>query len=125
MIVIYIAGKYTAKARLKEHRAQVQASGFDVSSSWLDTNFPEVIDEDRMANEAVRDCQEVEDAGVFILDTIDESMTGGREVELGIALTVGASILHVGPKRNVFHYLPMVQHFEDWDAVIAHLRERK
>lgn len=122
---IYIAGKYTSKERLRTCRDAIRLMGYEVSSSWMDTEYPETSSPEIMCTEAKRDILEVADTDYFILDTLDESITGGREVELGVALTIGASILHVGPKRNVFHYLPMVQHFEDWDAVTAHLWERK
>lgn len=115
--MIYIAGKYTAKERLKQNRDALRTLGFSVSSTWMDTDFPEVIDDEQMIIEGERDVAEVTNASLLILDTFDESATGGREVELGIALAKDTMIYQVGPKRNIFHWL-VDMHFESWDELV-------
>ena len=63
---------------------------------------------------ARRDIAEVAVANLFVLDTLDETPTGGREVEFGLylrPLIVGAvapvvrPAILIGPVRNVFHEL--------------------
>lgn len=121
---IYIAGKYTAKDRLARHRETLRNMGFDVTSSWMDEVYESdqdsrITDLVRRRN-AMRDFEEVMDSDIFILDTADISETGGREVELGLALVESPDTrvcCRVGPYRNVFHTL--VDHvFSDWEELI-------
>ena len=47
---------------------------------------------------------ELSEADFLILDTLDETRTGGREVEFGHALAWGIPVIRVGPARNLFHH---------------------
>ena len=40
---------------------------------------------------------------------------GSRHVEFGIALRTGMDILVIGPRENLFHTMPGVRHWHDWD----------
>lgn len=129
MSMIYIAGKYTSQARLREMRGKLRELGYQCESSWLDeVATDENASEKKMIENARRDIKEVTEADVLIIDTLDESTTGGREVELGIALAtpisglppqydLNTTINLVGPRRNIFHHLA---HFEyaDWDELL-------
>lgn len=116
---IYIAGKYTSKGRLGAIREQIRRMGYVVSSSWLDEVWRDydAPDEVRVEN-AHRDFEEIESAECLIIDTLDESNTGGREVEMGFALHKGISVVLVGPERNVFHYI-VNKRFESWNECLA------
>jgi nucleoside 2-deoxyribosyltransferase len=113
---IYIAGKFSAQARLRAERDKIQAARLaTVSSSWLaDVNeTPEAAV--YCAREHVdRDLREIRQATMVIVDTQDESVTGGREVEIGYALALGREVWRVGPQRNVFHQL--LPAFDSWEA---------
>ena len=118
---IYVAGKYTSKDRLAVIRQRLRQMGLVVTSSWLDEIYESdhdgrVTDDIRKEN-AMRDFVEVRLADTFLLDTFDESATGGREVELGMALTRGITCFRVGPYRNVFHTL-VDNSFDSWDECI-------
>jgi hypothetical protein len=66
---------------------------------------------------------EVVAADIFILDTTDESMTGGREVEFGMALMdmeFPRRIIRVGPVRNVFHSV-VRETYDSWDELLEAL----
>ena len=120
---VYIAGKYTAKARLRERKKDVEAIGFAVSSSWMAQDLVDATSSNATKRkEAVRDAHEVLQAEFFILDTLDDSNTGGREVELGLALSRRAHIHLIGPQRNVFHYLPLVKQYNTWEEMIEHMK---
>lgn len=125
--MIYIAGKFTSQARLREMRSALQRLGFTVSSFWLDetatefTSNPSDASHDKMVENATRDWDEAAHADIFILDTLDESNTGGREVELGIAFAMNnADIYRVGPVRNIFHRL-IPNAFKTWDDLLDYL----
>lgn len=118
--MIYIAGKYTAQARLREMRDKFRKAGFNVSSFWLDEVETDAsASPEKMEENALRDVKEVKVCSTFILDTLDESATGGREVELGLALAnKNADVILVGPRRNVFHHL-IGETYENWDEVMS------
>lgn len=125
MIKIYIGSKYHAKSRLKRVRDCLNTyPHLQVLSSWMD-NKESIINIEDMApeynaEEAARDYRELIASDIFIVDTIDESNTGGREVEIGIALASQIPVWRVGPRRNVFHYI-LQREFADWTQVIDEL----
>ena len=122
MTRIYIASFFNTKERLLPERDKLNAAGHEVISSWLkEVPNPTLTPKDygtRYATEeligyAYRDFGEISIADVLIIDTIDETPRGGREVELGFALAHKLFVIRVGPVRNVFHYL-VNQAFDSW-----------
>ena len=123
--MIYLAGRIIAQVRLRNERGRLRQKGFIVSSSWLDLAEPDYpatqAERDapawraRAATEAQNDLDEVRACSTFIQDTLDESNTGGREVELGVALVPGKTYIRIGPVRNIFHELADLS-FSDWEA---------
>jgi len=106
----YIAGKFSSRHRLRLMRDRVRALGYEVACTWMDhedDDYP--VPRDRAVKEAHRDLNEIVAAQVFVLDTLDESATGGREVEFGVFLSRinedAAHTILIGPVRNVFHEL--------------------
>ena len=114
-VEIYIAGKYLAQARLRAERERLRVMGYLCDSHWLDqVEQGYAITTERALEEAARDLHQVQRADWIILDTQDPSDTGGREVELGIALGGGKWFIRIGPVRNIFHHLAN-EVFESWD----------
>lgn len=122
MSKIYIAGKYEARARLIEWRGRLKALGHEVTSTWLD-EVPkrEEVGVPYMLAAAERDIKEVCESELLILDTLDTTQTGGREVEFGVAYLRGCDLWIVGPKRNIFHQLAD-KTFIDWPDAINEFR---
>lgn len=126
--MIYLSAKVTAQARLRLVCTRLRTLGYECESSWLDevdAEYP--VEPVRARAKALRDFAEIERADVFLLDTLDESTTGGREVELGYALREdvdlggpGALFWRVGPVRNVFHELAD-EVFATWEDVWTRL----
>lgn len=117
-MVIYIAGRVTARDRLSVMREAVRARGYTVSSTWLDVahDYPAAFEQ---TGEAERDLHEIDAAELLILDTIDESPTGGREFEAGYFFKRCSSFWVVGPYRHIFHGL--ASRFDSWDQVLGTL----
>jgi hypothetical protein len=122
MARIYIAGKYEARTRLIEWRGRLKALGQEVTSSWLDeTPKRDEVSPDYERELAMRDVAEVNASDLLILDTLDPTEIGGREVEFGIAYLRGLDLWIVGPKRNIFHQLAD-KTFIDWPDVLNEFR---
>lgn len=121
---IYLAGFFDTRARMRPIRDRIWALGHEVVSTWLDeVKHPETMDTETFYKKlALRDLAEIRSADLIIVDTIDETPRGGREVELGFALGrfQGIEIWTVGPMRNVFHRLAD-EIFDDWDTAFLAL----
>ena len=111
---IYIAGKYTAQARLRTERERLQALGYLVDCTWMDQ--PEqgyAVTPERAISEAFRDIEEIRAVDAMIIATLDDRNTGGRDDALGCAIAWGHKIVLIGPERNIFHSLAARQ-FDSW-----------
>ena len=121
---IYIASFFDTRERLRPYKDRLWKQGHEVVSSWLDEQAkPGGMDTSTFWKKlAIKDIAEVESADCVILDTLDVTPRGGREVEFGYALGGHQSKFTyiVGPVRNVFHTLADRQ-FDDWDALLAYL----
>ena len=129
MLKVYIAGKFSSRHRLQPIKFKINQLGYDVLSEWIDYNpLDETLggDYDSIGNHpaashdiAERDRKQVTECDIFIIDTQDQSFTGGRECELGMALMAEKSIFRVGPIRNVFHAHKDVTAFSNWEDLIS------
>lgn len=111
---VYVAGRFTGRHRIKME-AETSILGANIVSTWLnatEADYP--YPTEQAAGYAIRDMEELASADVLIVDTLDDSNTGGREVEFGAAWASGKKCIVVGPRRNVFHYLPTVEHYDTW-----------
>lgn len=142
----YLAARYSRREELLGVRDVIEALGGEVTSRWLngnhqisDTGVPigdegeqlvEDPDGDLAAGDGERaaalrakfamdDYQDVRRADVLVAFTEPPRSTasrGGRHVELGLALAWTEHIIIVGPRENVFCWLPWVDHYERWDT---------
>ncbi|SRR5712692_5518109 len=114
---IYFAALYDAKDRIKSLRDEIEKFGHSSVSMWLDA--PAVPHADKnpgfLSYAAIGDLADIRDAEILILDTFNDNLRGGREVEFGYALSRGIPTIVVGPIRNVFHNLAW-KHFDNWET---------
>lgn len=123
---IYIASFFDTRERLRPIRDRLWKLGHEVVSSWID-EAPRVegmTEDEFFRKTAIKDLAEVKQADLLIVDTLDVSPRGGggREVEYGFALGHFQTKLtyHVGPIRNIFHWLAD-KHFDTWEDCLAFL----
>lgn len=120
---VYIAALFEARGRLLPYAQELVRRGYKVTSRWLHENEVEEEGHDDDARKALhaeiawRDCEDVSDADLLILDTLNEDVRGGREVEWGLALARRMPRYIVGPRRNVFHALA-TRIFTDWGEAL-------
>ncbi len=117
----YIASFFDTRARLLPVRETLSRLGLEVTSRWLDEPSG-VTTAAEFKKCAYRDIEDIKRARFLIIDTLDVTPRGGREVELGYALAWGKPIMLVGPKRNVFHELAG-KHFLTWDEALTHIAQ--
>ena len=128
---IYFAGRYSRRDELAGYAAEMRRAGFNVISHWLTETAEsmEVLTDEERAATAERDCNEIQEADVFVLFTepLNDMVpgpwaTGGRHFETGYfkgLLDAGfgsAKVIVIGGPQNIFHYLPGVMHYPGWPA---------
>jgi nucleoside 2-deoxyribosyltransferase len=76
------------------------------------------------ARVARADLAEIDVAQVIVALTqdCDDKIPGGMHVEFGYAMARGLRLVVVGPRMNVFHYLPDVIHYDTIDAFLADIQ---
>lgn len=125
---IYLAASFSRKKELSKYRLDILDSGHICTATWL---FEEAAsDTDPIVDDAYR----MRCAKNDMLDVWRSNMlisftgcggSGGRHVELGLALSRGIKCLAVGPREHIFHYLDRVTFFDDWSACLQHLKENR
>ncbi len=112
------------------YRDALETVGHTVTSRWLrereEATYANVTEQYRLAC-ALDDIHDVRSSELVVLDTFDVTPRGGREFEMGVAITLGIPVIVVGPFRNVFHRLAW-KHFEGdnaWTDVVNFLKNVK
>lgn len=137
---IYLAARYSRREELCAYRSLLQQEGHVVTSRWLDGDHH--ITDEQLANLstnpvaealgrrlAMEDYEDLLAADACVSFTEEPHATasrGGRHVEIGIAIQAVdvpnvpmSKIVVIGPRENVFHCLPLVQHFDSWPEFIT------
>jgi len=120
---IYLAARYSRNAEMRELAAYIRARGDEVTSRWIDGSHEvgDVAtdgDRQRLAQEDWDDLFRADAVICFSETPRSNNSRGGRHVEFGIALALRKPIYVVGPKENVFHYMPAVTHFPSAHAAV-------
>jgi hypothetical protein len=122
---IYLASRYSRLLEMQGIRTQLEGIGDVVVSRWIEGkhklndagNSSEVI---RFAEEDWVDLNTSDCVISFTEMPRTFHSRGGRHVEFGIALAAGKRLIVVGPRENVFHWLPQVSVYEIWhDCFVA------
>ena len=131
MTAIYLSGQFEDGLALCDVRRDLEASGHQVTSRWLDAAAagPATAQSDaegaaaRLAAIARQDFEDIARADVVVVFNPPQACTvgrGGRHVETGYALALGKRVVLVGSRGNVFHWLPEITVVPDWNA-LGHL----
>jgi hypothetical protein len=123
-ICVYLASRFARRDEMREIAQDLEDHGFVVTSRWLESPRPLAgadLDSDGLAGRlAAMDLEDLQRADVCISFTEPpdnpQSGRGGRHAELGIALGMGRHILLVGPREHVFHCLPQIDQYPDWET---------
>lgn len=121
---VYLAARFESRWRLRDVALELAVLGYQLVSSWLVEPTPLELSEEDKKQIAIRDLSELKAADLLILDTLDENIRGGREVEWGIALTRAIPRYIVGPARNVFHFLA-TRRFDSWNEAVQFFRRQR
>ena len=134
---IYLCGRYARRAELLDYKAELEAADFGVTSRWLLEKGADIMLIDDTIDRRVHDAQ-VDIADILAADAIvqfsDEPVEysphphaarGGRHFELGFAFARGLLCIVVGPRENIFHYLPTTIVLPTFEAAREYLIEHR
>lgn len=139
---IYLAARYSRRLELCGYREILRGMDHRVQATWLDGKHQideggkpigddgeSLIEGDEPTNCAAmlrakfagEDFADVLACDLLIAFTETPRSghsRGGRHVELGIALGYGKEVIIVGPRENIFCWLPQVRHFETFEEMV-------
>jgi hypothetical protein len=126
----YLAARYSRRLELVGYRDRLVALGHEVPVRWLNGNHEAdaIVDPvlAKLAHKqfALEDRDDVMNCQV-LLAFMEEprcSSRGGRHHEFALADAWGKDIAIIGKPEHVFHHLPWVIQYDDWEACIAAIR---
>ena len=116
MSTLYLAARF-GQAELRGYAARLRAAGHVVTSRWLDAPGPAVGEHPA---EAAQMClEDMSVSGWFALFTDAVMGRGAKDSEMGWALHHGLHLRLVGPRINVFHYLPAITCYDSVDEFMS------
>ena len=120
---IYISARWQRRQEMQDYAKLL--GEHECCSRWLSHKFDEYNHKPApngvLEISAAQDILDVIACDVFIGFTEQPEVysTGGRHVELGVALALGKEIILIGPKENVFHHLPVAYSWcKDFDDAL-------
>ena len=126
---IYIAARYGRRDEAFDLEQVLLPLGVEITSTWIHQTQDEMAYEqgiEETTRLAEKDVAEIKRSDMLVYLSEEETNTwgrGGRHVEFGIAVARAKMLCVIGPKENLFHYLPEVQHFDSVDDFIDFVRE--
>lgn len=121
---IYQAGMFARRDEFVENIALMEQAGHSNGARWLtdETNMEGASDEERQRF-AIMDMEDVAKCELVIAYTEEGegpgTGRGGRHVEFGAAIAMNKEVVIVGPRENVFHYLPGLMAFDTLEDALA------
>jgi hypothetical protein len=124
---IYLAAAYERAAEMRVYRDELHLLGYTVTSRWIDQTEQDsalgasslTLAPELGAPFAVKDVSDINAADTMIHFT--GGGRGGRQVEYGMAYILRKFLIVVGAREHVFHCLPGVDWYPDWDALASNL----
>lgn len=126
---VYLAARYSRHPEMAQYADGLRSIGIDVTSRWINGDH-DYRGEQSPSTDRLRFAQEDWDdllsADTVISFTEEPGRAagrnrGGRHVEFGVALALGKRCIVVGYRENVFHELPAIEFYPDFDAVLVAL----
>jgi hypothetical protein len=129
---IYLAARYSRNDEMRGVRDVLTAIGYEVTSRWIDQHDGALeasytpaklnADPEECAILGQHDIDDLTAADTVISFTSpDGGGKGGRHVEHGIALGLGKRLIVCGPRENIFHTLPQIEHHAIWSGLVMAL----
>jgi len=112
---LYLAGSWTRRKELRRYAVLLKKDNqYEITSRWL---WEKVPGRNMGSDNALMDEEDVKRCDALIAFTDVVSLGhGGRHVEFGMARALGKELIVVGPEEHIFHYLPGVVIYPEWET---------
>lgn len=117
-MLYYLAARYSRREELNGYAALLRAAGHRVYARWL-CGGHQKGDRAAYAHEDIVDLDAAGTVVCFTEEPRSGHSRGGRHVEFGLALALRKRIVCIGPRENVFYYLPQVEGYDTWKDFLA------
>jgi hypothetical protein len=128
MRTVYFAARHARRPELNHYRGELEALGLEVTSRWLTVASRQPGD--ALSEEGWRKLAVIDQEDLLAADTVvcfseeaGAGGSGGRHVELGMALALGKHVVVVGRREHIFHHLPEVTVVESWPEALRLLAQ--
>jgi hypothetical protein len=122
-VKIYLAANPRTAPTALAVAAALRAAGHVITSTWHDVWGPS--DEAHFKLAALRSLDQIQAADVFVLLTEAEPLgLGNPWFELGVAYDKCMDCYVLGPKTNIFCFLPAIKNFEKQGDLLEDLNFR-
>lgn len=128
---VYLAARWARRVEIAAIADDFRQRGHRVTSRWLS----ETIDAFRLPGEdaalpGTESLADIAAADAVVLFTEDRAQAlpengGGRHFELGFAYALDKLLFIVGPRENVFHFLPRVAVYASYGDLLCALDDER
>lgn len=123
---VYVCAAFARQEEMRQVRERLSTQGVGVTARWLDMPAAEpdsVAAQGAIAHVCHEDIRTATALLAFTEAPGSAYFTGGRHVEVGIALALARPVYVIGPVENVFHCHALSRRFPDVDAALATLKQ--
>jgi len=133
VISIYLAARYGRKLEMREVAQRLEATGYIITSRWLQEPDSANLNENELRKAALRDSEDIFAADILVRFSDDLNTprvpsgwcTSSRMEEAGMATAWGKQVVIVGAKQSVFDRLPDRVILSDVTALTDYLFKQK
>ena len=122
---VYLTARFARKDEMAAYAEELNKLGHVVTSRWLlDVEFdPRTpLSHPNWSQLAQQDLDDIRRADALISFTETSGGGAARHVELGIGLGLGKRVYIVGSAEHLFHTLPQLEVYPDWDALMRAIK---
>ncbi len=122
---VYLTARFARKDKMATYAEDLNRLGHHVTSRWLGVEFdPSTpLSHPNWSQLAQQDIDDIRRADALICFTETSSGGAARHVEFGIGFGLGKRIYIVGSVEHLFHTLPQLEVYPEWDAMIRAMKE--
>ena len=117
---VYLTARFARKDEMATYAGDLNRLGHVVTCRWLEVEFDPgtPLSHPNWSQLAQQDLDDIRRADAVVSFTETSGGGAARHVELGIGLGLGKRVYIVGRAEHLFHTLPQLEVYPDWNALI-------
>jgi hypothetical protein len=126
-INVSFSARLGRREELRAYRAQLASHGYQVVSSWLDSEVDDAdVDEETLGDRQQRNLEDIDTSTLHVAFSeppgreVKGATRGARHFDAGYAYSI-ARVAVVGPRENGAHCEALCDRYETWEAFFEDL----